>query len=130
MLQYIWIFVHTGPNHLFQNYFNREDALAAMFDIGWGSSTKPLKGYPNYISYPKCCSNWPITRDSKSEVQISMYEMRTVKSEFRGLRSEVWRYLSAYVWRPRPTSFDNYIKLIQILCDKHLLATCGLWFVQ
>ena len=28
-------------------------ALAAMFDIGWGSSTKPLKGDPNYIIYPK-----------------------------------------------------------------------------
>ena len=28
-------------------------ALVAMFDIGWGSSTKPLKGDPNYIIYPK-----------------------------------------------------------------------------
>ena len=27
-------------------------ALGAMFDIGWGS-TKPLKGYPNYIIYPQ-----------------------------------------------------------------------------
>jgi hypothetical protein len=37
-------------------------ALAAMFHIGWGSSTKPLKGDPNYISYPNFGSNWPITR--------------------------------------------------------------------
>ena len=46
--------------------------------------------------------------DCKSEIQISMSEMPTVKSEFWSLRSEVWRYPSAYVWRPRPTSFDNY----------------------
>ena len=28
-------------------------ALAAMFDIGWGSSTKPLKGDPNHNNLPQ-----------------------------------------------------------------------------
>ena len=60
--------------------------------------------------------------DCKSEVQISMSEMPTVKSEFRSLRSKVWRYLSAYVWRPRPTSFDNYIR------DRPFNLKGGLWF--
>ena len=36
---------------------------------------------------PVCTKNY--REDCKSEVQISMSEMRTVKSEFRGLRSEV-----------------------------------------
>jgi hypothetical protein len=47
--------VHTGQAQtiFFRIILIVKTALAAMFDIGWGSSTKPLKGYLNYISYPK-----------------------------------------------------------------------------
>jgi hypothetical protein len=44
--------------------------MVTMFDIGWGSSIKPLKGDPNYFIYPKfyACCYCGVTKQTQKQI--------------------------------------------------------------